>query len=120
VMQMDELTQQNAALVEEATAASQAMAQQVRGLNDMLERYRVSEQIASAAAQRQAETAAPVAAQASRAERRGATRPWSNRARGEAGGAAASAPKAAQAAAAGRANGAPAVDAKADTEWREF
>ncbi len=36
VMQMDELTQQNAALVEEATAASQAMAEQVRGLNEML------------------------------------------------------------------------------------
>ena len=43
VMQMDELTQQNAALVEEATAASQAMAEQVRGLNEMLARYRVAE-----------------------------------------------------------------------------
>ena len=36
---MDELTQQNAALVEEATAASQSMAGQVRELNDMLARY---------------------------------------------------------------------------------
>ena len=43
VMQMDELTQQNAALVEQATAASQAMAEQVRGLNEMLARYRVAE-----------------------------------------------------------------------------
>src|SRR5581483_9385643 len=43
VMQMDELTQQNAALVEQATAASQAMAEQVRGLNDMLARYRIAE-----------------------------------------------------------------------------
>ncbi len=41
VMQMDELTQQNAALVEEATAASQAMAEQVRGLNEMLARFQV-------------------------------------------------------------------------------
>ena len=39
VVQMDELTQQNAALVEEATAASQSMAGQVRELNDMLARY---------------------------------------------------------------------------------
>jgi methyl-accepting chemotaxis protein len=39
VVQMDELTQQNAALVEEATAASQSMAGQVRELNDMLGRY---------------------------------------------------------------------------------
>src|SRR6185437_10447225 len=43
VMQMDELTQQNAALVEQATAASQAMAEQVRGLNEMLARYRIAE-----------------------------------------------------------------------------
>ena len=41
VMQMDELTQQNAALVEEATAASQAMVEQVRGLNEMLARFQV-------------------------------------------------------------------------------
>ncbi|EQD77101.1 Methyl-accepting chemotaxis protein, partial [mine drainage metagenome] len=41
VMQMDELTQQNAALVEQATAASQSMVEQVRGLNDMLARFDV-------------------------------------------------------------------------------
>ena len=40
VMQMDELTQQNAALVEQATAASQAMADQARELNEMMARYR--------------------------------------------------------------------------------
>jgi methyl-accepting chemotaxis protein len=50
VLQMDELTQQNAALVEQATGASQAMAGQVRELNGMLARYEVGEQ-ASAAAQ---------------------------------------------------------------------
>jgi methyl-accepting chemotaxis protein len=43
VVQMDELTQQNAALVEQATAASQAMAGQVRELNDMLARYQLGE-----------------------------------------------------------------------------
>ncbi len=41
VMQLDELTQQNAALVEEASAASQAMADQARGLNGAMQRYRV-------------------------------------------------------------------------------
>jgi methyl-accepting chemotaxis protein len=42
VMQMDELTQQNGTLVEEARAASRAMAEQARNLTDMMERYRVS------------------------------------------------------------------------------
>jgi methyl-accepting chemotaxis protein len=41
VMQMDELTQQNAALVEEATASSQAMSEQARELDEMMSRYRV-------------------------------------------------------------------------------
>jgi len=112
VMQMDELTQQNAALVEEATAASQAMAQQVRGLNDLLERYRVAEQLANSVSDAVARHAEPVAAPAPRGERRSAVRPWSKRTPG----ADAAASKVPQAAGA-RANGA---DAKADTEWREF
>ena len=120
VMQMDELTQQNAALVEEATAASQAMAQQVRGLNDMLERYRVAEQMAGAVAAttRRAEPA-PASAQSPRGDRRGGSRPWSSRgqAAGAAAGAANATPKTAQTAA--RANGTNATD-KGDTEWREF
>jgi hypothetical protein len=61
---MDELTQQNAALVEEATAASQSMAGQVRELNDMLGRYdtgAAAEQFAvpQTAAVRNAPQAAP-------------------------------------------------------------
>ena len=43
VIQMDQITQQNAALVEEAAAASQTMAEQVHGLNELLARYRVAE-----------------------------------------------------------------------------
>src|SRR6185437_1328903 len=39
VMQMDELTQQNAALVEQATAASQNMTTEASGLNEMMGRY---------------------------------------------------------------------------------
>jgi methyl-accepting chemotaxis protein len=50
VVQMDELTQQNAALVEEATAASRSMGDQVRELNDMLGRYELGAQAAAAAA----------------------------------------------------------------------
>ena len=42
-MQMDELTQQNAALVEQATAASQGMTKQAGGLNEMMARYRIAE-----------------------------------------------------------------------------
>ena len=41
VMQMDETTQQNAALVEEAAAASQAIVEQAQALNAMIARYNV-------------------------------------------------------------------------------
>jgi methyl-accepting chemotaxis protein len=47
VMQMDEMTQQNAALVEEASAASQDMADQARALTQTMGRYRVNGGIAS-------------------------------------------------------------------------
>ena len=83
VMQMDELTQQNAALVEEATAASQAMVEQVRGLNDMLARFQVGHaELAAAAPGPLAGVAKPASAiheAAPRAERRGANRPWSGK-----------------------------------------
>jgi methyl-accepting chemotaxis protein len=41
VMQLDELTQQNAALVEQVSAASQSMAEQTRGLDTSMNRYKV-------------------------------------------------------------------------------
>ena len=41
VMQMDETTQQNAALVEEAAAASQAIVEQAQALSTMIARYNV-------------------------------------------------------------------------------
>ena len=40
-MQMDQTTQQNAALVEEASAASQAIVEQAQALNAMIDRYDV-------------------------------------------------------------------------------
>jgi methyl-accepting chemotaxis protein len=95
VMQLDELTQQNAALVEEASAAGQAMAEQARGLNGAMERYRVNVTAGSAAPA--AAPAAP-AAETPVAERRSAGRPW------------AKAPAAAQRAATG-------TD---DAVWKEF
>ena len=48
VLQMDHITQQNAALVEETIAASQVMSAQVRDLNETLARFRLAS--ASAAA----------------------------------------------------------------------
>jgi methyl-accepting chemotaxis protein len=65
VMQMDEMTQQNAALVEEATAASQSMAEQAAQLNTLMEHYQIGGDQPAATPER------PV-------ERRAADRPWSN------------------------------------------
>jgi methyl-accepting chemotaxis protein len=83
VMQMDEVTQQNAALVEQAAAASQSMGDQARALGDTLLRYRLG-----AAADRTFDTGiagVPVVAAAAgngsralpRDERRAQERPWS-------------------------------------------
>ena len=49
IMQMDQMTQQNAALVEEATASSQGMADQARQLNEILSRYQVDALLTTAA-----------------------------------------------------------------------
>jgi methyl-accepting chemotaxis protein len=122
VMQMDELTQQNAALVEQATAASQAMAEQVRGLNQMLDRYRVGDIVGAVAtfkgaAASNAATATPRAQTSARAERRGTQRPWSDKTRADA------SPDAGSSRKVGRSNGsmsAPIGDTKSDTEWKEF
>jgi|GEM_PF-3689998 len=44
IMQMDQITQQNAALVEEATAASQMMSQQASGLLEMVSQFQLDSQ----------------------------------------------------------------------------
>jgi methyl-accepting chemotaxis protein len=127
VMQMDELTQQNAALVEEATAASQAMAEQVRGLNEMLARFQVGvAEIAATTSARSAAVARTAAAgAAARAERRGASRPWAARAKSKPAippqakpqkpAAASAAPRAAP-----RGNGTLGSGDAGDSEWQEF
>ena len=74
VMQMDEMTQQNAALVEQATAASQSMADQARDLTAMMDKYHVSESSGGMSVSR---APAPKAEVKVMAERRGPSRPFS-------------------------------------------
>jgi methyl-accepting chemotaxis protein len=57
IMQMDQMTQQNAALVEEATASSQAMADQARQLNETLSRYQVDAMLTTGASAPSRQTA---------------------------------------------------------------
>jgi methyl-accepting chemotaxis protein len=121
VMQMDELTQQNAALVEQATAASQAMAEQVRGLSEMLARYRIAEAALNstthnAAAHTGVAAATPRADTSVRAERRGTVRPWAGKP-DKSGAFTAVADAAASPA---RQAVARATGNNADTDWREF
>jgi methyl-accepting chemotaxis protein len=75
VMQMDEMTQQNAALVEQATAASQSMADQARDLTVMMEKYQVNDSGVSVGRA----PASPKAQVQSLPERRGANRPFSGK-----------------------------------------
>jgi methyl-accepting chemotaxis protein len=67
VMQMDATTQQNAALVEQATAASRAMADQARGLIEMMERYTLDDEKAPADARRGAPSLKTVVSNRNRA-----------------------------------------------------
>jgi hypothetical protein len=88
VMQMDQMTQQNAALVEQASASSQSMADQARSLNEMMARYRISDAALHATPGRIAPARPPAtpigksAAKlaASRFERRTTERPWTEKA----------------------------------------
>ena len=63
IMQMDEMTQQNAALVEQAAAASEAMSEQAKGMNQLIGFFNLNPRGAST--------------QNSGGERRTDTRPWS-------------------------------------------
>ena len=95
VVQMDETTQQNAALVEEAAAASQAIVEQAQNLSEVVARYNVGNIEMRAANKSQTSV-----------ERRSKERPWTKRAAAAKG--AAPAPAAPKAAANGGA------------EWNEF
>ncbi len=120
IMQMDELTQQNAALVEQATAASQNMTTEASALNEMMGRYDFTG-IAGASTYNNAAPAASAsisATPAARVERRKANRPWANRTNKSQPAAAAPRPEAAAASAPRLA--AVADSGKDSNEWQEF
>lgn len=72
VMQLDEMTQQNAALVEEATAASKSIADRSQALSDAMAKYRTATASPSLAVPRADQAPRKSAA----VERRGPARPW--------------------------------------------
>jgi methyl-accepting chemotaxis protein len=81
---MDSSTQQNGALVEEASAAAQALTEQAAALTQLIARYNVGGEPAAPApvpakSRAAAKPKAPPAAPA--VDKRGATRPWSGRAK---------------------------------------
>ena len=124
VMQMDEMTQQNAALVEQATAASQSMADQARDLNQMMDRYRIAEGQLTAA-QSISKPAKPAAAAArssavpaaARIERRSAARPWAGKSATRA---SARPVPVAESQADTRSHKKAAAGATEDSDWQEF
>ncbi len=120
ITQMDDVTQQNAAVVEEAAAASEALKEQARSLNELMARYRSGNE-KHAEPRRTSSAAASRAAAAS--ERRGPQRAWAHRPARAAGTGAAGAASAVV----GSAGAAGAVAASAaapageeDGEWSEF
>ena len=119
IMQMDELTQQNAALVEQATAASQNMTTEASALNEMMGQYDFT---GIAGAVYKAETdggsnARTSATPSVRAERRKADRPWANRTNKSQ---PAAAPRPEAAAASAPRLAAVADSGKDSNEWQEF
>jgi methyl-accepting chemotaxis protein len=77
ITMMDDVTQQNAALVEEASAAAQALTEQASSLTQLIARYRVGEGSADEAPR----AVALVPASAPAVERRAPTRPMSGKKR---------------------------------------
>jgi methyl-accepting chemotaxis protein len=80
ITMMDDVTQQNAALVEEASAAAQALTEQASNLTQLISRYRVGEG-SSAEAPRPAARPAPSHTAAPAVERRAPTRPLTGKKR---------------------------------------
>jgi methyl-accepting chemotaxis protein len=75
VMQLDAMTQQNSALVEEASAASESMAGQARGLAEMMGKYAVAQDVAAAGSAALAGSRGGPAPPETQ-ERRSVGRPW--------------------------------------------
>jgi methyl-accepting chemotaxis protein len=103
ITMMDDVTQQNAALVEEASAAAQALTEQASSLTQLISRYKVGEGTAADAPH--LATRPATAAAAAPVERRSANRPMTGKKR----------PLAAPAAAAPTRAAAASAD-----EWKDF
>jgi methyl-accepting chemotaxis protein len=101
ITMMDDVTQQNAALVEEASAAAQALTEQAANLTQLIARYRVAE---SGPDEAPRSALRPTPAPARLVERRAPTRPMSGKKR----------PVAVPAAVPARSSGAAAE------EWKDF
>ena len=71
IMQMDDMMQQNAALVEQAAAAAESMDEQARGMKDLVSFFKVSGQGVNTTANTGQRTAAGE-------KRRSANRPWAD------------------------------------------
>jgi methyl-accepting chemotaxis protein len=111
VMQMDEMTQQNAALVEEATAASQSMADKARELATMMSSYDTGDsQRAEPATHAQPPSTSVV-------ERRSNKRPFTANLKAVSN---PSATRALEPAASSRPGGKAVVASGGDGDWREF
>jgi len=80
ITMMDDVTQQNAALVEEASAAAQALTEQASNLTQLISRYRVGEGSSAEAPRPAARPAQPHTA-APAVERRAPTRPLTGKKR---------------------------------------
>lgn len=72
ITQMDEVTQQNAALVEEAAAASESMSEEANTLNNLVATFSLDEQAGASVQDSQSK----VSTEQTEDERRAANRPW--------------------------------------------
>jgi methyl-accepting chemotaxis protein len=77
ITMMDDVTQQNAALVEEASAAAQALTEQASNLTQLIARYRLGDSTSAETPRLAARPAGPAAVPA--VERRAASRPMTGK-----------------------------------------
>jgi methyl-accepting chemotaxis protein len=82
LMSMDEGTQQNAAMVEEATAAAQSLLEEARYLDDMMAKYNVGSENPAGAPRSKEPRVETAVTRTPLAERRATKRPWSKEAGG--------------------------------------
>ena len=121
IHQMDELTQQNAALVEEVAAASVSMGDQAQGLGDIMAFFRFEQPAEADMVYRKPPARTPVTPPRG-VERRSVERPWTSTPAPRKEPVEEASTKSGQkaAAAGGSVAGGSAVAGGSDTEWEEF